>query len=192
MPARAGWRSAAAVVLALFMSAGALADDAEDALWRGLATGETAALMRHATAPGVGDPDDFDVDACATQRNLSDAGRAEARAVGWRMREHGIREASVRSSQWCRCLDTARLLGIGAVVPTPALNSFFADRERGAAQTEAIRALLSVPGNGRPRVLVTHQVNITALTDVFPDSGEIVVVRSDADGLSVVGRIAPP
>ncbi len=160
-------------------------------LWPGLASGQYVAVMRHATAPGVGDPENFTLGECSTQRNLSAAGRAEARAIGDRFRTHGIESASVRSSQWCRCLDTARLLGLGRVVPTPELNSFFDDRDKDAAQSASVLALLSNFADG-PRVLVTHQVNITALTDVFPASGEIVVVEPLKDGLRVVGRIDPP
>ncbi|WP_123631898.1 histidine phosphatase family protein [Salinisphaera orenii] len=182
---------AAAVLASVFGAGTAAAADAAG-LWRGLAAGETVALMRHASAPGLGDPANFALDDCDTQRNLSAAGRAEARAIGARLRDHGIDHAVVRSSRWCRCLDTARLLDVGEVVPTPALDSFFEDREAGPGQTRTVRRLLADDASGRPRVLVTHQVNITALTDVFPASGEIVVVRPGPEGLAVVGRIAPP
>ncbi|GAB3676158.1 histidine phosphatase family protein [Salinisphaera aquimarina] len=171
---------------------GAWAADDNAALWRGLANGDYVALMRHASAPGYGDPEDFTLGDCATQRNLSAAGRAQARAIGARFRAHGIDAAVVRSSQWCRCLDTARLLDLGAVIATPALNSFFSNRAQGAAQTETVRALLAEAGTRQPTVLVTHQVNITALSDVFPASGEIVVLQPSATALDVVGRIAPP
>jgi len=183
-----GWLFWAALCAAYVATA---AERPSTPLWQGLATGQYVAVMRHATAPGTGDPDDFALGDCSTQRNLSAAGRAEARAIGARFRAHGIESASVRSSQWCRCLETARLLGIGRVVPTPALNSFFEDRDEGAAQTAAVVALLDNWADG-PRVLVTHQVNVTALTDVFPASGEIVVVEPLRDRMRVVGRIDPP
>ncbi|MGC3874305.1 histidine phosphatase family protein [Halomonas sp. GXIMD04776] len=163
----------------------------EQALWALLADGSHVALMRHAIAPGTGDPANFRLDECSTQRNLSAQGRAQARAIGERFREQGITMANVHSSQWCRCLETARLLDLGEVIPTPALNSFFTRREREPRQSEAIRQLLAEQAEDKTTVLVTHQVNVTALTGIFPRSGEIVVVRPSESSLSVLGRIAP-
>jgi phosphohistidine phosphatase SixA len=164
----------------------------DDALWQQLRAGEAAALMRHALAPGTGDPASFALGDCTTQRNLSAEGRAQAEAIGARFRTHGIDAARVYSSQWCRCLDTARLLALGEVQPFPGLNSFFRNRdaepERTAAAIDLIRAETR-PG-APPLVLVTHQVNITALTDVFPGSGEIVLVRPEGARLEVLGRIS--
>ena len=167
---------------------------AADALWAALRGGGHVALMRHATAPGVGDPEGFTVEDCATQRNLSAAGRDEARRIGERFRAQGIAAARVYVSQWCRCLDTARLLDLGEITPFAGLNSFFRDGGREAAQTAEVRALIArelasgAPAQG-PLVLVTHQVNITALSGIFPASGEIVVLRADGDTLMVVGRM---
>jgi broad specificity phosphatase PhoE len=127
----------------------------------------------------------------ATQRNLSDEGRDQARAIGERFRANGIAAAAVHSSQWCRCLETARLLELGPVEERPALNSFFGNREKGPAQTAAVEQFLEKAAVGAPRVLVTHQVNITALTGVFPRSGEIVVAEPGVDGaLEVLGQLA--
>jgi len=179
------------LLLAVVLAAPVATADDSAALWRGLVSGEYVALMRHNSAPGTGDPAAFRLEDCATQRNLSDAGRAEARAIGERFREHGIASATILSSQWCRCLDTARLLGLGRVAAVPALNSFFGERADGAAQTAAIVQRLREPAAGA-RVLVTHQVNITALTDVFPASGEIIVVKPGDDAVRVVGRLDPP
>ncbi|MDI3515326.1 MAG: hypothetical protein PWP40_2555 [Rhodocyclaceae bacterium] len=168
----------------------ARAETGEAALWAALRGGGHVALIRHAEAPGTGDPPGFRVEDCATQRNLSPAGRAQARALGERFRANGIAAAAVFSSQWCRCLDTARELALGEVVPFPALNSFFADRGEEARHTRATRALIGERANGPlPLVLVTHQVNITALSGVFPASGEIIVMRLDGETLSVAGRI---
>jgi broad specificity phosphatase PhoE len=161
----------------------------EAALWAALAGGGHAALIRHALAPGTGDPAGFRLDDCATQRNLSSAGREQARALGKRFREHRATDVAVFSSLWCRCLETARLLNLGEVTPLPALNSFFRDNSPEAAQSAAVRRLIRERAGGKSLVLVTHQVNITALTGVFPNSGEIVVVRPEGDGLRLVGRI---
>lgn len=161
------------------------------ALWRQLRQGDAAALMRHALAPGTGDPAGFAIDDCGTQRNLSAAGRAQARAVGESFRRHGIETARVYSSQWCRCLDTARLLDLGEVQPLAGLNSFFRNRSAEPERTAAVLRLIQAQTRRSepPLVLVTHQVNITALTEVFPDSGEVIVVRPEGDGLAVLGRI---
>ena len=181
----------AALVLAV---AAALPAHASEALWLALAQPGHGALMRHATAPGVGDPHGMQLDDCATQRNLSEAGRAEARAIGERFRAAGIARARLLSSRWCRCLETARLLALGPVETAPeALDSFFGERTEQPGSTAALRRLIAdLPRDGGPVVMVTHQVNVTVLTGVFPQSGEIVVLRLGADGaFSVAGRIPP-
>lgn len=151
------------------------------------------ALMRHATAPGTGDPSGFRLGDCSTQRNLSDEGRAEARAIGARLTAEGIGFSHVFTSEWCRTRETAELLALGPVTPLPAANSFFANRGRAAEQTEALRARLAALPEGSRAIVVTHQVNITALTGVFPRSGEIVVVVPDGEGgLAVTGRVPAP
>jgi len=174
--------------LPLLMPAPAAAD-ADPALWAALKAGGHVAVMRHADAPGTDDPTGFRLDDCATQRNLSESGRKQARAIGARFREHGIREVPVYSSQWCRCLETARLLGLGEVKPFPGLNSFFRDAGGETRQTAEVKALIREHRGGPSPVLVTHQVNVTALTGVYPRPGEIVVLRPDGENLAVVGRI---
>lgn len=146
-------------------------------------------LLRHALAPGTGDPPGLRLGDCSTQRNLSAEGRAQAGRIGALFRDRGIAQASVHSSEWCRCLDTAALLDLGAVTPQPLLNSFFGSPEDGEAQTAALRSWLAGRGSNLPLVLVTHQVNITALTSVVPRSGELVFVALDAGGKArVIGR----
>lgn len=176
----------------LLLALPAFAADAPDeaALWQALQTPGHALLLRHAEAPGIGDPPDFRIDDCGTQRKLSAEGKAQADAIGERLRAHGIVQARVHSSLWCRCLDTARLLGFGAVEPEPALNSFFADASTAAAQTEALRVRLrEAVQDGPLPIFVTHQVNITALTSVVPDPGEMLVLRLDGDQPVVLGRL---
>lgn len=180
------------ILLLLLASRPGLAQDAE-AAWSALRQGGHVALVRHATAPGTGDPAGFRLEDCATQRNLSPAGRAQAKAIGANLRWHGVRVDRVHSSQWCRCLETARLLGLGEVVPLPPLNSFFASPESGTAQMAELRAWLADQPRQGALVLVTHQVVITALTGVVPRSGEIVVARPVAGGaFELVGRIPAP
>jgi phosphohistidine phosphatase SixA len=151
-------------------------------------------LIRHARAPGTGDPAGFTLADCSTQRNLSEQGRREARALGDALRAVGVRDADVRTSQWCRCVETARLLGVGRVQVTPFLNSFFAGRGAEPASTQALRAaVLQKLDSRRPTLFVTHQVNITALTGVVPAEGEVVFVRATAAGtVDVVARVKLP
>jgi phosphohistidine phosphatase SixA len=186
--ARALFRAMLAVAL-LLTTGPARADEA---LWAALADGGHVALMRHALAPGTGDPEGFRLNDCGTQRNLDQTGRDQARRTGKLFREHGVAVGQVLSSQWCRCLETAELLALGEVFPFPPLNSFFGERERGRDQTEAVRAFLaSADAEGPSLVLVTHQVNITALTGIFPASGEIVVLRLGGEDIfETIGAIA--
>ena len=163
---------------------------AEASAWAILRRPRTFALIRHATAPGTNDPAGFRVDDCATQRNLSAEGRAQAVRIGDLFRANGIVAADVYSSQWCRCLDTASLMGLGEVRPQPLLNSFFQDRTREAGQIEALRRWIGQLDLAKPTAFVTHQVVVTALSQVFPGSGEIVAMQRGADGrLSVQGRL---
>jgi broad specificity phosphatase PhoE len=149
-------------------------------------------LMRHALAPGTGDPAAFRLNDCTTQRNLSDEGRAQARAVGAALAAQGIRPVWIATSQWCRTRDTAAELGLGPVEDWPALNSFFQDRAEGPAQTAAVLDGLAARAGQGPFLLVTHQVNITALTGIVPRSGEIIVAERDGGTLRVTGRLPPP
>ena len=152
--------------------------------------GNHVALMRHALAPGTGDPDSFQLDDCSTQRNLSQTGRDQAVKIGDRLKEAGIVSADVFTSQWCRCLETAKLLGFGPPDPLPALNSFFRNFEKKEAQTDALTFWLQSQPLDSPLILVTHQVNITAFSGIFPDSGEIVLMQRNSDGrFRVVGSI---
>ena len=167
-----------------------LAAKADQDLWEKLREDSHQALLRHAIAPGTGDPAEFAIGDCDTQRNLSASGRDQAERIGARFRANGIEDAQVFSSQWCRCLDTATLLGLGNVQELPFLNSFFRRVERRGRQTEALNNWLSDASDDKPVVMVTHQVNITALTGVYPTSGELVIVHVDAKGaVSVAGTI---
>lgn len=167
--------------------AGAEAAVASPQLWEALRGGAAVALVRHAEAPGIGDPPGFRLDDCATQRNLSPAGRAQAARLGETFRRQGIASAEIRSSAWCRSRDTAAGLALGPVQEAAPLNSFFGNSAATAERTAALRQLIAGLPAGKPAVLVTHQVNITALTGIFPSSGEVIVVQRD--GLAVLGRL---
>jgi phosphohistidine phosphatase SixA len=140
-------------------------------------------MLRHATAPGGGDPDNFRLGDCTTQRNLSEEGRAQARRLGERLRAGGIVSADVYSSQWCRCLDTAALLDLGPVEQLPALNSFFSRPADRGPNLQALRRFLAdLPEHGPPVILVTHQVTISAIAGRNAASGEAIVLAADGTG----------
>ncbi|MBE9110909.1 histidine phosphatase family protein [Nodosilinea sp. LEGE 07298] len=147
-------------------------------------------LLRHAIAPGTGDPASFRLDDCATQRNLSAAGRSQAQQIGAAFRQRDISVVQVLSSQWCRCLETAELMALGPVEPYPPLNSFFRDRSTATQQTSQVQAYVRNQPNRGVLVMVTHQVNITALTGILPGSGQAVVVALNDEGeLAQVGLL---
>jgi len=129
-------------------------------------------MLRHASAPGSGDPANFRLDDCATQRNLDAAGRAQAAALGGRLARAGVKGAKVYSSQWCRCLETARLLVLGPVEALPALNFFYPSPQAREPRIAALRAFLAaLPPDGPPVVLVTHQFTINEFTGAGTVSG---------------------
>ena len=139
-------------------------------------------IMRHAIAPGTGDPPGFRIGDCSTQRNLSKDGIRQAKEIGNRLKSKGIFPAAIWSSEWCRAIDTATNMGLGPVKPLPALNSFFTRQQHEPAQMQQLERFLADldPAKG-PYVLVTHQVVITSLTGVFPGSGEGVWLRLTGD-----------
>jgi len=141
-------------------------------------TGANVMFMRHALAPGYGDPSHFDVNDCATQRNLNATGRVQAKALGKVLKQHQIRFDEIKSSQWCRCQETARLLNVGKVVPFTGLNSFFeehADREQTLRQ---LKSYLDALKQDELVLLVTHQVVISAVTGVYAPSGGVVLFNT--------------
>lgn len=129
-------------------------------------------LLRHAIAPGVGDPPHFQLRDCNTQRNLDTAGRRQAARLGQSIAQAGVRNVKVYAGQWCRTLETARLLGLGPVSELPALNSFFGRPDKREGNLEGVRKFLAaLPADGPLVILVTHQVTVTGITGVYPESG---------------------
>ena len=165
------------------------AEAAADA-WKALWTGGHIALMRHADAPGgFGDPPGFRVDDCATQRNLSEKGRADAAKIGARLQAEGIAFEKVLSSPWCRCIDTARLLNLGTVETEATFGNVVVLRDQREVLTAGARARIALWSGRGNLLVVTHGANIQALTGISPASGEIVVVKSGSDRAEPVGRL---
>lgn len=148
-------------------------------------------MIRHALAPGTGDPANLKIGDCSTQRNLDGRGRAQARAIGNWLRARGIKSANIYSSQWCRCLETAELLELGPVTELPALNSFFERTQEREPNLTALRKFLTrQPPDGKLIILVTHFVTISAITGEGVSSGEGVLLELDDDTpYRVVGRL---
>ncbi len=145
-----------------------------------LRKGGCVALMRHAeTTPGVGDPPEFKLDDCRTQRNLSVAGQQDARRIGAWFKQNTLKPREVLTSAWCRCKDTANL-AFGQHTVWPALNSVFNDRAQLPDQSEVLRKALAALPAQQFDVWVTHQVNITALTGQGIGMGEIFILDGQA------------
>jgi phosphohistidine phosphatase SixA len=174
-------------LLLVCLCTSARADDAE--LLRNLHDGGYVLVIRHATSPGSGDPANFKLDDCTTQRNLSDGGRAQARRIGETLRAYDVPIGGVLSSRWCRALETARL-AFGRVEGEPMLDQFY-DAEARDTRTQAVRAIVAAaPQSGTNLVLMTHQPNVTALTNLSVEEGEIVVMGVAPDKtLAIYGRL---
>ena len=177
----------AALVAAFFLSP---LPTAADARFARLSEPGIVAILRHAVAPGTGDPATFALDDCATQRNLDAQGREQARKIGAAIRAAGATVDRVVTSQWCGCRDNTRYLDLGPAEDLPALNSFFRNRDRAGPQTAELRQLLLGLPPAETVVLVSHQVNTTALTGRIAASGEVFMLRIGRDGtISVVDEI---
>ena len=178
---------AIALIAALFLPPGPTAADTR---FVRLAQPGIVAIVRHAHAPGTGDSARFRLDDCATQRNLDVRGREQAREIGAAIRAAGVTVDRVLTSQWCRCRDTARLLDLGPVEELPALNSFFRNPARADRQTAELRQFLLGLRSGEIVILVTHYVNIRALTGRGAASGEVFLLEIGRDRtISVVDEI---
>jgi phosphohistidine phosphatase SixA len=151
------------------------------------------AFMRHSDAPGFGgygDPPGFKLEDCATQRNLSEEGRAHAKRTGEAFRRNGVTFDRVLSSPWCRCKETAQLaMGNEPELLTP-LSNLVGRSEHRDGQVKALKAYLAGL-DGKTRVLfVTHGIVVNALTGVSLASGEMAIVEPGAGGEpKVVGRL---
>lgn len=158
-----------------------------------LREGGLVLALRHALAPGTFDPPQFKLGDCSTQRNLNDEGRQQARQIGAWFQARGLKPAQVRSSPWCRCVDTASL-AFGAHATWAALGS-----PRGATEStnaESLGALRSAIRSattqlGRFEVWVTHMFVLQDLVGQGTSVGEGLLLRAGADGApQVLGRWA--
>ena len=159
-----------------------------------LTDGQHVLLMRHADAPGVGDPAGYRLDQCSTQRNLGEVGRQQSALVGQWLVGQGVSSAKIFSSAWCRCTDTARVLSLGAATVEPSLNSFFDNMSLAKPQTLALQAFVATSLKTYPKqplILVTHHVNIEAFTGRVVAVGDMVLVRVNPAGSHLSHQVFP-
>ena len=183
--------TAPAALLFSRSAAGVEALDVPD-LAQALRAGAVVAAFRHAYAPGTFDPPGFTLEQCATQRNLDDAGRAQARRIGAWFAAQGLQPSAVRSSPWCRCIETATL-AFGTVERWDALGSVRTGTDAASSQVAALRQALAKVPPGRFEVWVSHQFTLSALLGESTASGEGLVLRAASGGgpPTLLGRLPP-
>ncbi|QWE00063.1 histidine phosphatase family protein [Polynucleobacter sp. JS-Mosq-20-D10] len=167
---------------------------AQSELANKLNDGTHVLLMRHADAPGYGDPKNYQIGQCSTQRNLGDLGRKQAKNTGDWLSSQGIGQAKVYSSPWCRCVDTATLLNKGEVKKEAALGSFFDDMSLATKQTDELTKRIAVERKqfpSTPIIMVTHHVNIQSYVGVVVNSGDMVLVKVDPAGKPISFKLYP-
>ena len=178
--------------LMLMPVSGLSADTPQEPVRAALAqTGANVVFMRHALAPGYGDPDNFQIEDCNTQRNLDSAGRQQAEAIGRYFREHQITFTAILSSRWCRCTQTAEQLNYGSWSEFDGLNSFFQGHVDRQETLTLLRDKLDSLSSDDLVLMVTHQVVISAITDISPPSGGLVVYNTSTQNAKPV-RVPHP
>jgi len=135
-------------------------------------------FLRHALAPGLGDPSDFIKEDCSTQRNLNEEGRSQARLLGDYLKKSNIRFSEILTSEWCRCIDTAKELDLGQWETFSGLNSFFQGHEKKYHVMDKLWKKIDSLNFSDLVLFVTHQVVITEITGEVPRSGEMVLYNS--------------
>ena len=135
-------------------------------------------FIRHAIAPGFGDPDNFVINQCNTQRNLDAVGRSQAISLGQKLKQSNIVVDKVYSSYWCRCIETAELLQLGVVEKFAGLNSFFEEHADRNQTLQLLQEKLEELNQNSLTLMVTHQVVIQAVTGMGVSSGAVVAYNT--------------
>ena len=159
-----------------------------------LKSGNAVLLMRHAYAPGVGDPPGYSLERCDTQRVLNEEGKAQAVRAGQWLRAQGVEKAQVHSSIWCRCQQTAELLKFGPVRVEPSLASFFEDHTTAVARNKSLQEFIAQALKTKGEhalILVTHHVNIREFMGKDIGSGDMVLVRVNTQGRMLDYKLYP-
>ena len=169
------------IILIIFITlTNGIKADSENQILENLKTGGKLIFIRHAYAPGGGDPDNFDINDCSTQRNLSNSGREQSQKIGNFFRENKIPISLVISSEWCRCKETAHI-AFGNYETKNFLNSFFSEKfaKNKKTQIKNLKKYINNWNNDKNLVLVTHYVLISEVLNYAPSSGEIVIANKN-------------
>lgn len=178
--------------LALLLALASFAAQANEGLWNLVSSGGQVLFVRHAqTTPGAGDPDGFKLGDCATQRNLSAEGRAQAQRLGAEFKRRGIPIGEVLSSPWCRCQDTAQL-AFAPATAWPALSNLFGRHHAAEQQLRDLRPRIAAYRGKANLVLVSHGSTAAALAGEHPAMGEVLVLTPAGKSFRVAGRISVP
>ena len=163
------------LVIFLFLTNGIKADNEVQVL-ENLKKGGNLIFIRHAYAPGGGDPDNFDIADCSTQRNLSNSGKEQSKKIGIFFERNQIPIDQVLSSEWCRCKETAEI-AFNKFETKNFLNSFFSEKfaKNKKKQIKELKEYIQNWNGEKNLVLVTHYVVISEALNYAPSSGEIVI-----------------
>ena len=158
-----------------------------DKILDSLKEGKKLVFIRHAIAPGNGDPNNFDINDCSTQRNLDEKGIEESKKIGLFFKNNKIKIDKVLSSQWCRCKDTAKY-AFKSFETFNALNSFYDEKfaANKAKQIKDLKNYIKKWNGDKNLVLITHFVVISSILNTGSSSGEIII--SDKN-FNIIGSI---
>jgi phosphohistidine phosphatase SixA len=181
-----------AIISALLVACCFLAQASD--LSQKLQSSDYVLLMRHTLAPGVGDPANYSLEDCNTQRNLNAEGKAQAVFVGEWLKKQGVKNAELHSSVWCRCKDTAALLNFGEHKVEPALASFFDDMSKAKESNLKLQRFIAgkIKSKGdKALIMVTHHVNILEFMGENIASGDMVLAKVNSKGELISYKLIP-
>jgi phosphohistidine phosphatase SixA len=181
-----------AIISALLVACCFLAQASD--LSQKLQSSDYVLLMRHTLAPGVGDPANYSLEDCNTQRNLNAEGKAQAVFVGEWLKKQGVKNAELHSSVWCRCKDTAALLNFGEHRVEPALASFFDDMSKAKESNLKLQRFIAgkIKSKGdKALIMVTHHVNILEFMGENIASGDMVLAKVNSKGELISYKLIP-
>jgi phosphohistidine phosphatase SixA len=181
-----------AIISALLVACCFLAQASD--LSQKLQSSEYVLLMRHTLAPGLGDPANYSLEDCNTQRNLNAEGKAQAVFVGEWLKKQGVKNAELHSSVWCRCKDTAALLNFGEHRVEPALASFFDDMSKAKESNLKLQRFIAgkIKSKGdKALIMVTHHVNILEFMGENIASGDMVLAKVNSKGELISYKLIP-
>ena len=163
------------LILSISLTSSVKADSKKNII-ENLKAGGKLIFIRHAYAPGGGDPENFNIYDCSTQRNLSESGRIQSKKIGNFFKENKIKIKNVYSSEWCRCKETA-FLAFKSFKTKSFLNSFFSSKfaHKKKSQIKDFQKFLNIWDKKNNLIFITHYVVISEILDYPPSSGEIVV-----------------